>query len=473
VGSEEAAGAPAPATAGVKAFEKPLGMADRVSECYVEECLSTKSMLRTVIGDVDLPPALVQSAGQRLLPRPLFVDEAEMGDFADDVIRLFDLITSLPGRLFDADLDRYCAALRIDRRRAALMRRLGGGTPPLYGRADMYHDGTSFKLLEFNIASELGGVDRAGEIPRALLKVDAFASFANDHRLTYTHTGMRVARALRKSGETVSPDREPVVALLEAPGGMAQYGAYWQSFRELMLGLGLDFHVGEVSQVHSHGGKLYLGKVAIDVILRCFSVEEICEHPGGEALVEPIFRAHDEGNVVLWTPMESNLFGNKGCLALLCDPRSRTRFAHDELALIDRVLPWTRALGGGSTPIDDDVFEQCRERREELILKPNAGYGGNGILAGWETSDEDWRRALEDGTSAGWIVQRRVVPRLEAVVDPETRRLESWQAAWGLFVTPEGYAGAYARALPAGEGAVIGISANARTRTAGVFLCPP
>src|SRR5690606_26488283 len=98
----------------------------------------------------------------------------------------------------------------------------------------------------------------------------------------------------------------------------------------------------------------------------------------------------------------------------------------------------------------------------------NALYGGAGIVAGWETGEREWRQALET-VGAGAIVQQRVIPRQEPVVDPETGSLQQWQAAWGLFVTPRGYAGTYARALPAGEASVIGITANPKTRTAGVF----
>jgi hypothetical protein len=374
--------------------------------------------------------------------------------------------------LFGGDLDRYCAELRISPRAAALMRHLGDGAPPLYGRADMYHDGRRFRLLEFNIASELGGVDRAGCIPAALLRVEAFAAFADTHGLTYTDTGRQVAAVLRRAGETVAAGREPVVALLDGPGGMAHYGSYWRSFRELMRALGLDFHIGEVGDVRDRDGKLHLGATPVDVILRTFSVDEICAEPDGEALVEPIFRAHRTGSVVLWTPMASSLYGNKGTLALLSDPRWRRNLGANEVAVVDRVLPWTRSLGAPSALNDDQLVQECRDRREELILKPNAEYGGAGIVAGWETDDEHWWRALKEGTATGCVVQQRVIPRRDPVVDPQTRRVSDWWSAWGLFVTPDGYAGAYARALRADSGAVIGIGANADTRTAGVFLTP-
>ena len=59
----------------------------------------------------------------------------------------------------------------MDERLAELMRLGATGHPELYGRADAYHDGTSYKLLEFNVGSELGGID-AAQVNRALLNVD-------------------------------------------------------------------------------------------------------------------------------------------------------------------------------------------------------------------------------------------------------------------------------------------------------------
>jgi hypothetical protein len=439
-----------------------------MSRIYNQDCLSAGSGLPTVISDVERHPSLARWSGS-YLPRPLFVDKRTIEDFASDVRGLIDLIISLPDRMFDGDLDRYCAALAIDAGRAALIRRLGGSAPPIYGRADMYHDGTSFKLLEVGIASEMGGVDRAAEIPRALLGNDAFASFAAAHGLGYTHTGSAVADALRQAAAAVAPGREPVVALLEAPGGLAHFAGHWNTFADVMRGCGLDFHVAEVGDVRDRNGRLRLGTTPVDVVFRCFNVEEIVAHCGGADLVEPIFRAHEEGRAVLWTPMEANLFTNKGCLGMLFDPRSRSSFTDAELALIDRVLPWTRSLGGRPIAGDDELVAACRERREELILKPNDYYGGRGIVAGWETSAKDWWRALKDGMSTGCIVQERVIPRLEQVIDPVTMAEEPWQAAWGLFYTPAGYAGAYARALPAWKSAVISVGAHKNTRTAGVF----
>src|SRR6266566_9555935 len=123
--------------------------ANQVTEAYVAECTAPDGRLRHVQADIDASPTQ-RAAWPRLLPRPIMVDEAEYRAFGRDLVRVFELVTTLPQRCFDGDFGRFRAALRIEDRRAALLRRLlGDGAPPLYGRADVYYDGSSFKLLEF------------------------------------------------------------------------------------------------------------------------------------------------------------------------------------------------------------------------------------------------------------------------------------------------------------------------------------
>jgi hypothetical protein len=448
---------------------------DFVTESYNRQCLAGDRALLDAMSNASarFPQAFGASCDQRLLPRPFFVSEAEILTFTDDLIALFDVLVSLPQRLFDGDVTRYADALGIDARRAAVMTRLNG-RPTLYGRADLYHDGTSFKLLELNLGSELGGTDRA-EISRTLLEVDAFRAFAEEHRLGYVHTGRQVARALRKAAEPLTGGADPVVAFVESDGGLPDYLHLVLSFQEMMRGLGIEVLLGEVSQVSSKGGRLFLHGRPIDVVLRYFTANEVVADADGERVVEPIFRAHEEGGVVLWTTMQSALHANKGSLALLSDSRWRDAFSEEEAALVDRVVPWTRTLTDGPVDVGGetvDLVEYCRDQREELIIKPRAGFGGKGIVVGWQATEPEWKDALVGCLDEGYVVQHRVRPRTEPVVDPATGVVEDWVAAWDAFLTPDGYAGSHIRALPSGEGAVIGMGASARCRTTGVFTYP-
>lgn len=450
-------------------------MTDVVSESYNRQCLDGNRKLLDAMSNASarFPEKFHASCGERLLPRPFFVSQAEIVTFTDDLIALIDLLVSLPQRLFEGDLMRYAESLGIDAREAAIMTRLNG-RPTLYGRADLYHDGTSFKLLELNLGSELGGTDRA-EISRTLLEVDAFRAFAEEHRLGYVHTGQQVASALRKAAEPLTGGADPVVAFVEVDGGLPEYLHLVLSFQEMMRGLGIEVLLGEVSQIRSQGDRLYLHGKPVDVVLRYFTADGLLETADGVRRAEAIFRAHEEGNVVLWTTMQSAIHANKGCLALLSDLGSRDMFSAAEMALVDRVLPWTRTLTDGPVQAEGttvELLEYCREQRDQLIIKPHASFGGKGIVVGWQTSESKWNNALLECRDQGSIVQRRVTPRKEPVVDPTTGAVEDWVAAWDAFLTPDGYAGSHIRALPSGEGAVIGMGASARCRTTGVFTYP-
>ncbi|MFT9474510.1 hypothetical protein [Streptomyces sp. Mo3] len=441
---------------------------ERVTAQYNEEFRTPDSELPTIAQHVKDFPTLAPWHGE-YLARPLFVAEREIREFADDLQHLIETVFSLPDRMFGGDLDAFRSVLGISDGRWEAIRRFGDLVPPQFGRADMYHDGTSFKLLEFNLGSEAGGWGLASEISRATMEVDAFADFARRNRLGYVHPIRAVVEALRHFGARVAPGRDPVVALLEWRGGLKDYGELWLNFQSALRWAGLDILVAEVSDVHEREGALYLGDTKIDVVYRSFVPDQIAEESDGWDLVAPLLRAHRAGETLLWTPLSSNMFANKACMALLSDPVRRRNLSDDECRLIDRVLPWTRLINTDALKTDTDLVDECLERREQLILKVNGRGGGVGAVVGWETDDATWQRALENSAAEGCVVQQRVIPRPEFVVDPVSGETEEWHAAYGMFYTPHGGAGAFAKVVPAGSGGIISIAAHAKARSAAVF----
>ncbi|MFF3914205.1 hypothetical protein ACFYZB_12070 [Streptomyces sp. NPDC001852] len=442
--------------------------AERVTAQYNEEFRAPGSVLPRVAQHVKNFPTLVPWHGE-YLARPLFVAERELREFSEDLQHLIDILFSLPDRMFGGDLDAFRKVLGITDGRWEAIRRFGDLVPPSFGRADMYHDGTSFKLLETNLGSESGGWALASEMSQATLEVDAFADFARRHRLGHVHPIRAVVEALRSFGARVAPGREPVVAMLEWRGGMRDYGELWLNFQSALRSAGFDILLAEVSDVHERDGALYLGDKKIDVVYRAFVPDQIAEEPGGWDLIAPLLRAHQAGGTLLWTPLSSNVFANKACMALLSDPSWRRTFSEDECRLVDRVLPWTRLINTDVLKADTDLVDECLARRDQLILKVNGRGGGVGVVVGWETDDATWRQALENYAEEGCIVQQRVMPRSELVVDPVSGETEEWHAAYGLFYTPDGCAGSYAKVVPAGSGGIISIAAHAKACSAAVF----
>ncbi|MCX4993699.1 hypothetical protein [Streptomyces sp. NBC_00568] len=442
--------------------------AERLTAQYNREFCTPGSELAAVAQHVKDFPTLAPWHGE-YLARPLFVAERELREFADDLQHLIEILFSLPDRMFGGDLDAFRSVLGISDGHWEAIRRFGELVPPHYGRADMYHDGTSFKLLETNLGSESGGWGLASEMSRATMEVDDFADFARRNRLGYVHPVRAAVEALRRFGAQVVSGRDPVVAMLEWRGGLADYGELWLNFQSAVRSAGLDILLAEVSDVHERGGALYLGDRKIDVVYRAFVPDQIVEEPDGWDLVAPVLRAQRAGGTLLYTSLSSNMFANKACLALLSDPARRRSLSEDECRLIDRVLPWTRLINTDTFRTDTDLVDECLERREQLILKVNARGGGVGAVVGWETDDATWRRALENSAAEGCVVQQRVIPRPELVVDPESGKTEEWHAAYGMFYTPHGCAGAYAKVVPAGSGGIISIASHAKACSAAVF----
>lgn len=445
---------------------KDVSVSNKISELYLTA--ATDSDLRTAARDLVLPEVFAKSYGQLQLDRPLFVSEREISAFADDLVAIFDILVSLPARLFDGDLRRYCAAIGMDDRLAALMCKGATGTPPLYARADAYHDGTSFKLLELNVGSELGGTD-AAQLNRAFLNVPAFKAFAEEHGLGHIDTASRVAAALRKAGAAVT-DGEPVIALIESTGGIAAHEHVFVALREAMAHHGISLLLGEIHELAEQpNGKLALRGTPLDVVLRYFVAGELADDPAGQRTLDLIIKSHEAGRTVLFTPLEGAVFASKGSLAMLYDPAVRQTFTADEHAVVGRVVPWTRLLG--TEHGQAELFERCRAERVELVLKPGVGYGGVGTVVGHEVTDEQWAKALLDRRTGDHVVQRRVRPTGEPVLNADTGVVEHWTANWGIFADADGYAGGFVRALKPIDGAIVSYS-NSGTRGTCIFTTP-
>jgi hypothetical protein len=438
-------------------------MTDRMTRLFDRELAQPASPLREIDLNSGRFPELA-ALGYRYLNRPMFFGEEEIRRFEADLLGVVDLLTSLPQRLFDGDVDRVCRELGVSPAKARLVEGFEKQQPPRFGRIDAYHDGDSLKILEFNASSQTGGQEWVGPLAAAMREFGSFRSFADTHGLRYVDTTAGVARALRDAAGT-----EPVVALIEGHGGMALYGHAWRPLQRLLRGHGLECHLGEIGDLRFRDGRVLFGDTPVDVVYRVFDLDQVIEDPESLALAERLRDAHRDGRVVLWSPLEGDLHSNKRWMAHLSDPRLRSHLCADEQRMVDRVLPWTRALAPSSAAGSRALLEECRERREELVLKLGEGFASQGVTAGWLVDDRHWERALRQAAERGAIVQERVVPRQEWVLDPETGRGEPWDCCLGLYWLPGGFGGGGGRLVRSGEPFTLD---GERKRLAPVYLCP-
>ncbi|WP_309133380.1 hypothetical protein [Cellulomonas sp.] len=426
---------------------------------------------RTDPGSLELPRVYRRSYGGTLLARPVVLHAEHARRVGDDVRDLCRLLVDLPARLTGGDLGRFADLVRVPAALRPLttlgdVRRL-----PLYARADLLDDGTDLRLVELNFGSELGGVD-AAQMGRAWLADAAFGPVGEAWRLGVVDTAARTADLLRRAGERVGrPD--PRCALVEARGALADHAHVFVALREALADHGVDLELAEIQDLRPRDdGRTDLGGAPVDVVLRYFAAHQLVGDADAVATYTALEVADARDRTALVGSLSAHCLASKAALAVLHAAPTQAVLADHERALVHRLVPWT----GLVADLDGSERDRVRAERADHVLKPGIGYSGVGTVVGDAVDDARWAEALRAAAATDCVVQRRVRPAAEVVVDPATGRAEDWHANWGVFVTAEGYAGGFVRALRPGDGAVIGYG-NAGTRGAPVltspFLGPP
>lgn len=403
---------------------------DRVTQAYLDD-----ESVHGVMGRLDLPPHLEAVYGHRLVDRPFFLDEYTAHDVAADVMDLFELLFTLPKKLFDGSFTQFADALGIAPEQAAL---LGSDRPPMHGRADIYRVGDGFRFLELNAGSQLGGAD-LGELSRAIHRDPGFQPFVREHDLRYFNP-------LEKLLDAVG--RDHAIAFLEEGGKMTKYAKAFASLKEACARLGVDILLGELHELTERNGHLHLHGTKLDVVVRFFSAKQAV----GKADV--LAKGH---KTQVYTPFSSYYYGSKSTLALLSEHREE--LTDDEKALVDRLLPWTRSLR-------DVPRDRLRADRENLIVKASGDFAGAGVHAGWQLTDREWVELLDGVEKEPYVVQERVRPTPDFVPGDD----RPWLTTWGWFVTDQGFAGMSIRSNPAANGAVVSYAGNPATRVSGLLV---
>ncbi|MDN8541816.1 hypothetical protein QZH36_10220 [Erwinia sp. BC051422] len=118
---------------------------------------------------------------------------------------------------------------------------------------------------------------------------------------------------------------------------------------------------------------------------------------------QPLCQALQKQQVILPAGFEGRLIGNKLCMTLVHDERFRPFFNEALYEKLQAFIPYTWRF-------DEVKLDSLRQQREEWIVKPAHGYGGNDILCGWELEQETWERQLTAilAQKLPYVVQRRV-----------------------------------------------------------------
>ena len=117
--------------------------------------------------------------------------------------------------------------------------------------------------------------------------------------------------------------------------------------------------------------------------------------------------------------------------------------------MFKRHVPWTRVVADRATTLPEgrsgSLLEYARTAQEQLVLKPDRGYGGEGIMVGPAVSLADWESALDAALADDqrWVVQQLVaIPVREfPVLAPDGRvAMEPFYTVMGFAASDDGLA---------------------------------
>ncbi|MDT0530599.1 hypothetical protein RM555_16520 [Micromonospora sp. DSM 115977] len=378
----------------------------------------------------------------RTFPRPMFVAEREIASFYADFEVLLDVVGRLPDLLAGGSLAAFGAL--TDAPAAIRPMLVDTDLPRLvrYGRADVIHDGTGFKVIELGLSTAVGGVRRA-PLAAAILADPRFGPFAERHGLRHLDsvTGLvDVLDAAAPEQEAGRPGELREVLMVEATGALAEWAAAWQPMAERIETRPFRTRLAEIADLSKPDGTIADGLAGVSAILRLFSLEELAAEPEPAIAWRRLHPAADGTTPPVVTVPAHDVFNSKSCLALVQLPAVQGALTEAERASLRRILP-------PATRIDAsyDLTGLIRDRSDN-ILKPTTLARGEGTVAGWTVDDTTWRAALTTAARDGrYIVQRRVVPRIEPGYDEQGGPVRDWHAVWGLHYGPAGLTGLTSR----------------------------
>ncbi len=201
------------------------------------------------------------------------------------------------------------------------------------------------------------------------------------------------------------------VALVErkesSPGGVDEFARMVPYFESQGSWAG----VGDPREIERKEGEFFLKGNPIDLVYRDFQLEEVVSIKTHGGSVEGIEAAFAENRVV------STVFGefdHKSLCELLTSPELSRYLSPTEIRAAKKRFPWTRLIFERRTTDWDgkevELLPTIRANRERLVLKPNRGYGGEGVAVGEQCSDSVWEETLSQAASKpkSWVVQERV-----------------------------------------------------------------
>ncbi len=397
-----------------------------------------------------------------LQPWPVFIDQRSKNEIKEAGIRVFNLIRSIPERLFGNDVGKLSTYYNVpaDIVKIYLEAWNSDYLKTLLGRGDFIFSPSGLKCIEYNVSGGLGGWQVALLEP-IYMQTPAISTFLKEYRVKVRNKNLfeslfeHLLRTALDKFTGPKSDNEMNIAIV-VPG----FDAMMHSFGHV---IGLVNQIYETILSVSHQNNHLKGEIFFcdfhhlhivgDCLFHRYKNKRILllvEMYHGDIPTD-ILNVFRMGNILLYNGPITQVMSDKENLALLSQHQESDIFSPEERESIRKYIPWTRQISAGETTYGSGkvkLEEFILSNKDNLVMKPMEGMGGEWVFIGRYTHKAQWKElikiALRDG---GWLIQEYIESR-SYLFQTGKSGYARHHAVWGLFVFGSRYAGGFLRVLP-------------------------
>jgi glutathionylspermidine synthase len=379
----------------LKEFDDRIVRDAQLNESLFEQLTAKQRELGLVFGDRPTCPFL----------RPHIVTRSQY----DAVARAAQTIALAIERVVERALidDDLMAQLALTPREQT-MARIDPGYSRLCvtSRLDAYVSDDGFKFLEYNAESPAGVGDQM-QLEKVLFGMAHMKQLLGERAHWRPEPHKRLLQSLLQAYREWGGDKDyPNIAIVDWKGVSTE--SEFRILQKYFAAEGCPTIIADPNELKYSDGNLRVDDFAIDIVYKRVVIHEFLERCSEG---HPLAQAYSDRRVCMANSFRTKLAHKKASFAILSDPRYTDLFSDQEAEAIRRHIPWTRRVTKGTTffeGAEHDMIQLIRREREQFVLKPNDDYGGHGVFLGWETSGEDWERAIALALERPYVAQQRV-----------------------------------------------------------------
>jgi hypothetical protein len=173
---------------------------------------------------------------------------------------------------------------------------------------------------------------------------------------------------------------------------------------------GMKVMHADPSELSLRKNDVYYQDDVVDLVYRDYAIYDLIALERHGVDIEPMKTLFKQNRIISSISAELD---QKSCWEILTDSQfTQKYFNADERQVFRRHILWTRILGDRSTQFPDGQFgsllDYVRREQENLVLKPNRSFGGEGVAIGPSMSKQEWEAVIEKALQDAdrWVVQQ-------------------------------------------------------------------